>query len=221
MRQFLFFIKHTIDFAKVDCILLKSAPRQYIFITLFALLIDIFLIFVAHKLQSSALFLVAMILPELIVWIFFVWFFQNLKHQNFFSHLLLNRSIYVVEIELLSFLLPFFAFLTIITLPFVAIIYYKIVLYLSLTYLTIIVDALLFSHLKIWQYLLLCVPFAIASSSITSNVDYASLFSNGSFSSIYPAILGDLLQFKDICFGILQIALQLIIIRFCAVKKIK
>lgn len=221
MKQFLFFIKHTIDFAKVDCILLKSAKRQYLFIAISTLLIDIFLIFVAHKIQSSALFLVAMVAPELIVWLFFVWFFQNLKHQNFFSHLLLNRSIYVVEIELLSFLLPFFAFLTIITLPFITLIYYKIVLYLIISYLVFIVDALLFSHLKIWQYLLLCVPFSIASSSITSNIDYASLFSNGSFTTIYPAILGDLLQFKDICFGILQIALQLIIIRFCAVKKIK
>ena len=128
MRQFLFFIKHTIDFAKVDLILLKSAKRQYLFIAISTLLIDIFLIFVAHKMQSTALFLITMIAPELIVWLFFFFFFQNLKHQNFFSHLLLNRSIYVVEIELLSFLLPFFVFLTIITLSFITLIYYKIVL---------------------------------------------------------------------------------------------
>jgi len=94
-------------------------------------------------------------------WFLFVYFFKSLKRQNFFNHLILNRSFYIPKFEILSFVLSIFVvFISINCLFFPFIGLENINLFLLLIA-QIIIDALLFSVIKFNKYIFIQFVFVL------------------------------------------------------------
>ena len=182
LLNILFFYKKTINFIKVDILLINSLKKKHILAFVVVLLAIWTLRFINTNEYSTANI---QVIQFGFLWISFVLFFKNLKKQNFFKHLIVNRSFYIAELEILAFLAS--VFIIVITanicfLPFIGLQNGKIFI---ASIMPLLIDALLFTNWKISKYLFLQFLFLfliivlfLLSHYLTINFDNLDVFSD-------------------------------------------
>ena len=182
LLNILFFYKKTINFIKVDILLINSLKKKHILAFVVLLLAIWTLRFINTNEYNTANI---QVIQFGFLWISFVLFFKNLKKQNFFKHLIVNRSFYITELEILAFLAS--VFIIVITanicfLPFIGLQNSKIFI---VSVMPLLIDALLFTNWKISKYLFLQFLFLfliivlfLLSHYLTINFDNLDVFSD-------------------------------------------
>ena len=182
LLNILFFYKKTINFIKVDILLINSLKKKHILAFVVVLLAIWILRFINTNEYNTANI---QVIQFGFLWISFVLFFKNLKKQNFFKHLIVNRSFYITELEILAFLAS--VFIIVITanicfLPFIGLQNSKIFI---VSIMPLLIDALLFTNWKISKYLFLQFLFLsliivlfLLSHYLTINFDNLDVFSD-------------------------------------------
>ena len=97
----LYLIKRIINFIKIDFVLLRSFNKFKIIAFVFIIYSTWICYYLLNENNNIARNI--LLIQSAIQWIICVCFFQNLKKNNFFNHLILNRGFFYTINELLLF----------------------------------------------------------------------------------------------------------------------
>ena len=170
----IYYFKRLVSFVKTDVILFKSINVKYItsYLSSIIALNILSIIFKDKPIAQGeyiSLFTIDIItdtINTICNLVFFIYFFIQLKKQNFFKHLLTNRGFYIAEFELLLFAISLSVFFIPITIPFVLFLSPYETFETIFGYLTDIIGAMLIANWKLWKYILLTLCYTIILSLI-------------------------------------------------------
>ena len=216
----MYLFKHLFDFFKIDFELIKSVKRKNIII-FFASYIFLLLSCLYFK-NNFNKYLILHYSKNVVFWLFFVVLFCDLQNKNFFQHLILNRGFSFVETEFFLFLIPFILFVIVLILLFNLSTSKSISAVELFGAISLIIDAVLFSVLKIKKYIIFTICWMLFTLSIpflyiVLSVDFdlpRNIFINAIFNRI------QVLTNFTIIVNIAQIIIEYLIIKKITIKKI-
>ena len=191
----LYLIKRIINFIQVDFVLLRSFNKFKII----AFVLTIYSIWICYYSfnENNDIARNILLIQNVIQWIICVCFFQNLKKNNFFNHLILNRGFFYTINELLLFVVSVCVILiSINAIPIIILRSFGKMIGFATTALLITTDALLFTLLNIRKYIfiqfiiqIINIVCLIPSCAQNNNIDLHILLEQATTSNTLISLM--------------------------------